>query len=348
MHGIVFEPISGGTACFIDDRFPELNKNNAIANTKTSYTRLVFFKETCLYDCIGHIADFPGKVDICLIGCASKTLLNTLTDMQQQGIIRQIILSLLDVYGSLDYDGLLIGTERWDYFGTPDGLAFLDLSIQKISDVKRLLSAIDSIVESILLFNPCNDLEKIIAVDLWFQKNVQYIQGKESFAIDGVYICDTIDRDSRAEDVILHRFGACGDIAFTAAMVLNHPKINVPCRQVSSVRQDGFNHSWNIVTCRHSDYYIDFTHNITRNPNRVPQALKAKSYSFKFTLLGLNDAEFKYGTTTAYSHDNISPDSFNRNHIQQLLHSYASRGISLSWDESVVKTTRFIPKEQEL
>ena len=74
------------------------------------------------------------------------------------------------------------------------------------------------------------------------QKHVQYIAGQESLGVDGTYICDGIDRESRVTDVLKNHFGRCEDIAFSAALVLNHPQIAVPCRQVSAVR-DSFNHS---------------------------------------------------------------------------------------------------------
>lgn len=342
MNGAVhYITMCGKLICFFGDRFPTTDLSAVEAST-VSYSSLVFFQQRDFFALEDKLPHIPAPVDVCLVGCVSTELLEYLQELQKAGRIRRTLVSIADVYKALPFTDVSVGAEKWDNMGTPDGLCELDYSVVNVGDVQKLLPSIEHIVDEIAGYRPTSDLERILLVDLWLQRNVQYIKGRESQAQGGIYLCEDMNRESLAEDVILHHFGRCEDIAFTAAMILNHPRISVPCRQVSASRI-GFNHSWNIITLEESDYYTDFTHNITRNPDLVPNALKARSYSPQFTLLGVRDALSKYGTTNEYHNDYFSIESYDRAKIEITLNKLTSMGISLSWDDHLVMDSILLP-----
>lgn len=335
MNGVVFfNQLYGKMICFAGNHFPKLDLS-ATETLEASYSSVVFFDQCDFFVLQEMFNLFPAPLDVCLVGCVSFESVEKLLALQKNGKVRKILVSIADVYNIFPYADIMVGAERWENWGTPDGLLELDLSVSNVGDIQKLRPPIDDIVDEILKHNPTGDLEKILLVDLWFQKNVQYIKDRESQAQGRIYLCEGMNRESQAEDVIMHHFGRCEDIAFTAAMILNHPKICVPCRQVSVARA-GFNHSWNIITLDGVDYYTDFTHNITRNPNLVSNALKARSYCPQFTLLGLRDAFAKYGTTEEYPSDCFSIESYDRQKIDETLKRFVSEGIPLSWDDHLV------------
>ena len=122
-------------------------------------------------------------------------------------------------------------------------------------------------------------LESIIWIDNWFQQNIQYIQGRESSAIDGVYICPEIARKATVPDVLLNHYGTCEDIAVSIAVLLSIINIDYHIIQANE-------HAWLLVNLEDKYYVWDCTRNITRNRCRMENALKALAYSSEYTLIG--------------------------------------------------------------
>lgn len=339
------DTFNGCFVCFIGQCDHEVFIDEIIKRSEATYTNLVFFDGNDCKSLTNIISshNFPSPVDISIINNVSENTIASLRELKSKKIIRNIYISALGVYYILPHQDVYYGVERWDYMGTPEPLMILDCSVQTCTQIHVLIKTVESIVQSILQFKPKNDIEKILMTDIWFQRYIQYVKDRKSPACGGMYICDEIQRQSQADDVFRNHYGRCEDIAFSVSLVLNHPQINVDCRQVTASRNDGFNHSWNIVCCDGKEYYLDVTHNITCSPNRIPGSLKSNSYNTQFTLLGINESKVKYGVTKEYEHKNISVSSYDRDKINTILEDMVNRNMTqLTWDEPLVTKSRFI------
>ena len=336
---------AGGLVCFFSREFDKTSAISAFENTNACYTKTVFlddFDESILPYI--HEPVFPGKVDICFCN-PNRIGIREAIELHKSNQIRDILIAPNCVYASSNPE-LSLGYEYWYNVWTPDAPHPYDNSARRVSDISDLVVRAGQIAESIASANPGSDLEKIILVDAWVQQNIQYATGRESSADGGTYICESISAESKVHDPLLHGYGRCEDIALSAALILNHPALKIHCRQVGATRSDGFNHSWNIVACCGKEYYVDFTHNITRNPNRSKGALRATSYSPQFTLLGIQDAAGKYGTTELYSSKAISLDSLDRNEIESAIRSLKIRGVlKTEWNLAPIIPSVFIKNE---
>lgn len=331
----------GGLVCFFSRDFEETNTLSDIAKTDASYTKVVFLDDVD-ESILPYLSSyFPGKVDICFCN-PNATGFNEAIELRHSNQIRDVFVTPNCIYANSQLDWCL-GYESWDNVWSPDALHQYDISAHRVSDIDDLIATASQIAESIAASNPVSDLEKIILVDAWIQRNIQYATGKESVADGGVYICESIDNDSNVHDPFIHGYGRCEDIALSAALILNHPSLGIHCRQAGASRTDNFNHSWNIVLCSGKEYYVDFTHNITRNPHKATGALRAVSYSYQFTLLGVNDAAKKYGTTEFYGSKVISSHSLDRNEIEAAARSLEKRGVlETHWNPNPIIPSVFI------
>jgi len=134
-----------------------------------------------------------------------------------------------------------------------------------------------------------SDLDKCIIVSNYIQSKVQYVEdGLKSYA-DRVYVMEaekeqvTLEKVSSIDTVINENYGLCMAIANTTILLLNNPIMNVNVRSLY-----GDSHVWNIVTIDEKQYYMDNTWAITRNENRVEQALKATSFTDEYLLFGIS------------------------------------------------------------
>lgn len=157
----------------------------------------------------------------------------------------------------------------------------------KYSDFKKAKPYAKQLADTISFMGLESDIEKIICIDNWFQKNIQYIKGRETETETKKYICNQIESTAKLSDVFLHHYGVCEDISTSIAMVLHY--LNIPYEEVH-----GRNHAWLIVAIEGKNYIWDCTHNITRNKNLVDSALKCTKYSYEFTLIGLDTYPNKY------------------------------------------------------
>lgn len=254
--------------------------------------------------------------------------------------IESISVPVSEFFNYLAQDNYNLGLEKWDEgFGSPHGIENVEDQLCSIVSNKKLIPYVENIINDLQNLNVKTDIEKIVYIDLWIQKNIQYIVGRESKrTVNGkkeVYICESISDEARVDDVLINHFGRCQDIAFSVALILNHPKIGIKCRQVANSSKD-INHSWNIVTINGADYIMDFTRNITRNPNQVSGALKAFAYSPMFTLLGKDEVESYYTQNKVYDTHNISNESVDRGLIFEAVEKFKARGVETNWGDFLV------------
>ena len=234
-------------------------------------------------------------------------------------------------------EGVFWVSSRVDAFSNGKMIAFT------VGNARNLLNQADEVIDWIENSSPESELDKVLLLDLWFQKNIQYIKGRESIAGGKTYVCEEISRESQTEDVLLSHFGVCADIAFTACLILNHPRMNIYCRQIHSEEQQ---HSWNVIKLNEKEFYTDFTHNITRNPYRLSETLMTTAYCCDNTLLGKTEACVKYGVPSNYTGIDLSDISYSRVDINNCLQRFRIGGINLTWNPIPVKKQHLQPEQK--
>ncbi|QUC66354.1 transglutaminase-like domain-containing protein [Aristaeella hokkaidonensis] len=329
-----------GQTCFIGKRFRDVGELWNPTEIQ-EYDNLVFFDNEGLEDFISRVKKTDPVVFVSLVGCGTIEQLQRLSEMLSDGIkLEEITVSVDMVYKLLDYPNLWLGSEMWkateNCSGRLEPLDFADVNGRtcafNVFSATKLLAKANEIIDWIESWKPVNNLEKVLLLDIWFQRTIQYIKDKESIAGGETYVCEDMVRSSLTEDVLLNHYGVCSDIAFSAALILNNPKVNIHCRQVSANC-----HSWNIIRIEDKEYYMDFTHNITRNPYRLSDALMTAGYCSNNTLLGKKDAMKKYEGPFDYPGDHLSDKSYDRKTIQKCLGDFKRKGIELTWIPQLVK-----------
>ncbi len=163
-----------------------------------------------------------------------------------------------------------------------------------------------------------DDEEKTILISDYLQNLVQYVdENNISEGVDGIYITKsgqiipTYNKVRNLETVLFDNYGICSAIANATTVLLNNPMFNV---NVRSVHGDG--HVWNVVNLSDKNYYIDNTWAITRNKDRYPESLKAKSFCSDYLFFG-SDTAFKIGHHEASSyHPTIEQKDMDREHLK--------------------------------
>jgi len=337
----------GGIVLFVSTENVDSMADPDISNDDISYVKIVIVDDIniSLIELINKVP-FAHNIDVCICDpmvekCKEAILLH------KKSLIRDIYISPTCIYSVICPD-MMLGYEWWNNNNVPDAFHAYDYSAKTLSHVNLLVERASCIAKDIAKQQPQSDMEKILMVDAWFQENIQYIAGHESLVKDGKYVCESVHEHSIVSDPLLHGYGRCEDIAFTAALILNHPDLNIHCRQVGVNKENGLNHSWNIVRCDDLEYYIDFTRNITRNPHRIPGALKAYKYFSGYTLLGIEDMARDYGATGEYSYSRISAKSMEREKIKETVDSLVKRGmLNTAWDKRMIVQSVFVPRKRE-
>ena len=341
MKCIFYETWFGSCVCFFGNEYPtkgiceikeQVNEYSVIIIVVSSVSEYQDAME--LIDIIHQGKSIIVNID----GCSSENIISSFLQQKQKGRIKQLVVSTIDMYKVLQYNDVIIGYEQWMVNDYPSSLKELDATVKYISCLRTLLPEINEIIDTIESAQPESDLERIILIDGWIQKHIQYVKERDTVSNDGIhYICEQMGnegQEANSEDPILHHFGRCEDIAFSVAAILNHPRIGIKCRMVGwSDFNINFNHSWNIVMCNGKEYYLDCTHNITRNPDRHPTAFKSQSYSTQFTLLGTDDAAEKYSVPECFDSSKLSKASFDRNELKSAITGLVERGVfATAWN----------------
>ncbi len=155
------------------------------------------------------------------------------------------------------------------------------------------LKKINELVNTLALkFKDYTDDEKAILISNYLQSKVQYVdENNISEASSGIYKTDSkglpVTREivSSPETVLLQHYGLCNGIANATMLLLNNPEMNVNIRSIL-----GCSHVWNVILIDGKYYFIDNTWNITRNQNRYPDSLKAKSFCSDYLFFGSEKA----------------------------------------------------------
>ena len=165
-----------------------------------------------------------------------------------------------------------------------NGYDYIDLeSLKKIRELINTLA---------LKFKDYPDVEKAILISNYLQSKVQYVDDNNINETSSViYKTDfkglpvTNEIISSPETVLLQHYGLCNGIANATMLLLNNPEMNVNIRSIK-----GCSHAWNVILIDGKYYFIDNTWNITRNQNRYPGSLKAKSFCSDYLFFGSEKA----------------------------------------------------------
>ncbi len=181
---------------------------------------------------------------------------------------------------------------------------------------KDTLLKVKEIIQSMKI--PKNDIQKCLLISNYIQSKVQYIDGTETNANGKIYVvdkqlinqeCDYIDQ------VIFNHYGTCMSIANTTTLLLNNPWMNINIRSIY-----GSIHVWNIVEIDDELYYIDNTWNITKNPNQLPNSLKASKFSDQYFLYGKEtNNQLDYHQSDCYIPGIVSDEDYDKNRIKKEL-----------------------------
>ncbi len=338
-------------ACFMSEKIKENGILWDSSNCLQDYDNLVFQDNATIESFLKAATVLDKKIFcISLSGCGSTDVFRDLLKMKADGLVEEIVISPDVLFKALDYPDLWIGAESWSKANNDGRLVPLDYAFSNgkmiaftVGNARNLLNQADEVIDWIENSSPESELDKVLLLDLWFQKNIQYIKGRESIAGGKTYVCEEISRESQTEDVLLSHFGVCADIAFTACLILNHPRMNIYCRQIHSEEQQ---HSWNVIKLNEKEFYTDFTHNITRNPYRLSETLMTTAYCCDNTLLGKTEACVKYGVPSDYTGIDLSDISYSRVDINNCLQRFRIGGINLTWNPIPVKKQHLQPEQK--
>lgn len=212
-----------------------------------------------------------------------------------------------------------------------DNLLYRD-TLEKL---KEIIQSIDS--------EELSDLDKCILVSNYLQSKVQYVEGGLKSHADRVYIIEADEEEVTSkkvgsiESVINENYGLCMAIANTTTLLLNNPIMNVNVRSLY-----GDSHVWNIITIDGKQYYVDNTWAITRNKNRIEEALKAASFSDDYLLFGTSTSNVVgHHNSLCYYVGKVEQDDYSREDIKEHVrvlskkHSFTDYSKSLRFKSKV-------------
>lgn len=132
---------------------------------------------------------------------------------------------------------------------------------------EELLDYVDQIAEEISKYAK-NDKQKVLLLDKFFTKNFSY---DTKFKKKDKNVERVLQNPARTiQGLVKNKKGVCAPVADLAAIILNHPKLNVKTN-----RQSGNDHAWNEIMIDEKYYSYDFTSNMT---SRIYISLNCYSY----------------------------------------------------------------------
>lgn len=273
-----------------------------------------------------------------------------ITALKQASRIKNICVTteIVGLLSDIDrkWDNYILASEEWRHFPGEFKSDMHRFDMRGIDGerIHRMVCESERIVTKMLDRKPRTDLEKILIVDAWFQEHVQFVE-RETVLGNKRYLCDNVE-GQHIYNVLENRYGVCEDIAFTASLIFSNSLMRIKCRVITDLSHEkGANgkiigHTYNIVELDGKEYLLDISRNITRNPNKVWNALKATAYSFEHTLLGIND-KAGYIKTNGFDISKISEEDYDRQSLIETLNEMkAAKKIRLNWSETVITESR--------
>lgn len=207
------------------------------------------------------------------------------------------------------------------------------MEFEKIKQIKEIVSQLGEECKGL------DEIDKIILVSNYLQRRVQYVERNNVSYADHVYITDskgleiTSKLSDSGDNVILNKFGVCCGIANATTLLLNNQDLQVNAQNVA-----GQNHLWNCVQVNNKWYYIDNTWNITRNPNRFEESLKAKSFSGTYLLFGTDMAKTIGHHQSEYREPLIEQESYDTGLIRKRVRDLSKKHSFDNYEEPVFKS----------
>lgn len=140
---------------------------------------------------------------------------------------------------------------------------------------RETLLRIKDIVANLSGCSNLTDIEKTLIISDYLQSKVKHVSDEDLRELTGL-----------VETTLFKNYGLCMGIANATTLLSNNPIFDLNTRTIF-----GSGHAWNIQTMDGKDYYIDNTWNITRNPNKFEETLKAREFTTKYTLFGRDTAK---------------------------------------------------------
>lgn len=179
----------------------------------------------------------------------------------------------------VDFDNLMYITST-SYHSNAlnyNGNRYIDIdTLKKIKEIINYLKSLGKF----------NDLQIIIMVANYLQKNVEYIA--ENVDKTGKYIVKLDKKVDGLEDevglietVLFKKYGLCTGIANSTTLLLNNPTFKIDARTI-------FNkgHALNIIKYKDKYYYLDNTWGITRSKKEFEKAVKPVKFNANYILFG--------------------------------------------------------------
>ena len=157
---------------------------------------------------------------------------------------------------------------------------------------KDTLLKIKEIILYLKSLGKFSDLQIIILVSNYLQRNVEYIVGNKFEDDKMIYklnhYCKGIEKEvGLIETVLFKHYGLCMGIANATTILLNNPEFNINARTILTNK-----HALNIVKYNGKYYYLDNTYGITRSPKEFMNAIKPITFNSKYLLFGKKEFEY--------------------------------------------------------
>ena len=239
----------------------------------------------------------------------------------------------------VDFDNLMYITST-SYHNNAlnyNGNKYID--IDTLNRIKEVISYLKSL-------GRFNDLQIIILVANYLQKNVEYLA--ENVDKVGKYIVK-LDKEldgledevGLIETVLFKKYGLCTGIANSTTVLLNNPTFKIDARTI-------FNkgHALNIVKYNGKYYYLDNTWGITRSKHEFEKAVKPVKFNSNYILFGRKT--FEQEVNQNYLCDNPNIDKVENKGIKKMdilkAKSQMMDRISFTYPEEIVNPVTKIKK----
>lgn len=178
-----------------------------------------------------------------------------------------------------------------------------------------VLKRIKDIIAYLKSLGHFNDLQIIILVSNYLQKNVEYLAenvdttGRYTAIVDNP-IEGLEDEVGLVETVLFKKFGLCTGISNATTLLLNNPTFKIDARSVFNL-----NHAFNIIKYNGKYYFLDNTWAITRSPKEFAKATKPVEFNPLFILFGKK--YFDYAGNNIFLCDNPNIELVEHNGIKE-------------------------------